>query len=54
MKTENIKVPCDIYSRVVGYFQPVRQWNPGKQEEYKNRLEYKVNEKELRDGKKRN
>jgi len=28
---------CEIYSRVVGYFRPVDQWNPGKQEEFKNR-----------------
>jgi anaerobic ribonucleoside-triphosphate reductase len=32
-----IKVPCDVYSRVVGYFQPVRMWNNGKAEEWKYR-----------------
>lgn len=32
---------CDVYSRVVGYFRPVRNWNEGKQEEFKQRLEYK-------------
>ncbi|MFA4915789.1 MAG: ribonucleoside triphosphate reductase, partial [Syntrophales bacterium] len=26
--------PCEIYSRVVGYLRPVKQWNKGKQEEY--------------------
>jgi hypothetical protein len=26
---------------VVGYFRPVRNWNEGKQEEFKQRLEYK-------------
>lgn len=26
---------CEIYSRVVGYLEPVSQWNDGKQEEYK-------------------
>ena len=31
----------EIYSRVVGYFRPVRNWNEGKQEEFKERLEYK-------------
>ncbi|MDP2268018.1 MAG: ribonucleoside triphosphate reductase, partial [Deltaproteobacteria bacterium] len=25
---------CEIYSRVVGYLRPVKQWNKGKQEEY--------------------
>lgn len=31
----------EIYSRVVGYFRPVRNWNEGKQEEFKQRLEYR-------------
>ena len=26
--------PCEIYSRVVGYLRPVKQWNMGKQEEF--------------------
>ena len=26
-----------VYSRVVGYLQPVANWNPGKQEEFKDR-----------------
>jgi ribonucleoside-triphosphate reductase len=26
--------PCEIYSRVVGYLRPVKQWNRGKQEEF--------------------
>jgi ribonucleoside-triphosphate reductase len=25
---------CEVYSRVVGYLRPVKQWNKGKQEEY--------------------
>jgi ribonucleoside-triphosphate reductase len=29
--------PCEIYSRVVGYLRPVKQWNKGKQEEYRAR-----------------
>jgi len=28
------KVPVECYSRVVGYFRPVNQWNAGKQDEY--------------------
>ncbi|MFT4311879.1 MAG: ribonucleoside triphosphate reductase [Candidatus Woesearchaeota archaeon] len=32
--------PCDIYSRVVGYFRPVQQWNKGKSAEYQKRKEY--------------
>ena len=28
---------CEVYSRVVGYLRPTKQWNPGKVEEFKNR-----------------
>lgn len=31
------KVPCEIYTRSVGYFRPVDQWNKGKQVEFLNR-----------------
>lgn len=31
---------AEVYSRVVGYIRPVKQWNKGKQEEFKNRLEF--------------
>jgi anaerobic ribonucleoside-triphosphate reductase len=33
----------ETYSRVVGYMRPVQQWNKGKQEEYKDRKEFKEN-----------
>ena len=36
-----IEQPCEVYSRIVGYLRPVQQWNKGKAEEYKNRVEYK-------------
>ena len=42
MSKENIKIPVECYSRVVGYFRPIKQWNKGKQEEFKDRVEYKV------------
>jgi len=32
----------EVYSRVVGYFRPVQQWNKGKQEEFKDRKEFVV------------
>jgi ribonucleoside-triphosphate reductase len=32
---------CEIYSRVVGYLRPVKQWNKGKQEEFGMRRVYK-------------
>lgn len=34
------KVPCEIYSRVVGYFRPVANWNVGKQAEFGDRVTY--------------
>jgi len=34
--------PCEVYSRVVGYLRPVQQWNLGKQQEFKERKEYKI------------
>jgi len=36
------KVRCEIYTRVVGFYRPVSQFNKGKQEEYKDRKEYKI------------
>ena len=30
----------EVYSRIVGYYRPLKQWNNGKQEEYKHREEY--------------
>jgi len=37
-----IKQPCEVYSRIVGYLRPVQQWNEGKQEEFKERKEFKM------------
>ncbi len=34
------KIPCEVYSRIVGYLRPVQNWHKGKQQEYKNRKEY--------------
>jgi hypothetical protein len=42
MKGEK-KVPVEVYSRVVGYFRPVNQWNKGKKEEFSERKEYSLN-----------
>lgn len=32
---------CEVYSRVVGYLRPVKQWNKGKQEEFDSRQVFK-------------
>jgi len=33
---------CEVYSRVVGYLRPVKQFNPGKREEFKDRVNFKI------------
>ena len=33
---------CEVYSRVVGYYRPVSQWNEGKQEEFRSRKTFRV------------
>ncbi len=40
-----IEQPCEVYSRVVGYIRPVQQWHPGKQEEFRERLVFKIKER---------
>jgi ribonucleoside-triphosphate reductase len=39
-KCPNCGKDCEVYSRVVGYFRPVSQWNKGKQEEFRLRKTY--------------
>jgi hypothetical protein len=34
------QIPTEIYSRVVGFFRPTFQYNPGKKAEFNNRHEY--------------
>lgn len=36
------RTECEIYSRVVGYLRPVKSWNKGKTEEFKDRKTYEV------------
>lgn len=33
---------CEVWSRVVGYYRPVKHWNKGKQAEYEDRKEYNI------------
>ena len=44
MKKTEKKIPVEVYSRIVGYFRPVNQWNKGKQEEFKERKEFNIYE----------
>lgn len=41
MKKEK-RIPVEVYSRVVGYFRPVNQWNKGKREEFSERKHFDV------------
>ena len=36
------KARVEVYSRVVGYFRPVQQWNEGKREEFKQRKSFRI------------
>jgi len=38
---------CKVYSRVVGYYTAVDEWNLGKQAEFKDRQSFSVDEKAL-------
>jgi len=35
------KVPCEVYSRIVGYLTPIQNWNKGKKQEFKDRKVFK-------------
>jgi len=45
LRGENFKCPrcgrpAEVYSRIVGYYRPIQNWHVGKQEEFRQRLEY--------------
>ena len=33
-------IPCEVFSRIVGYFRPIQNWNTGKQQEFRERIEF--------------
>ncbi len=37
---EHLRTKCEVFSRVVGYYRPVTNWNRGKVEEFKDRVEF--------------
>jgi len=37
-----IEQPCEVYSRVMGYYRPTKQFNQGKRQEFKERKTFKV------------
>jgi anaerobic ribonucleoside-triphosphate reductase len=36
------QIPCDIYSRITGYYRPIQTWNKGKVQEFKERKKFKI------------
>ena len=36
------RTKCEVYSRVVGYLRPIKDWNVGKKAEWKDRKVFKV------------
>lgn len=37
---EKVQVPCEVYSRIVGYLRPVDNWGEAKQHEFAERRVY--------------
>ncbi len=37
---KKIVIPTEVYSRVVGYYRPVQNWNVGKKQEFQERNHY--------------
>ena len=35
-------IPCEVFSRVTGYYRPVLYWNTGKKQEFKERKYLKI------------
>jgi len=41
-----VKIPCEVYSRVVGFLRPVSAYNEGKQQEFYDRVAFQLPAKE--------
>lgn len=39
-----VRVPCEVYSRIVGYLRPVQAWNHGKRQEFGDRKTFDVSQ----------
>jgi len=39
-ESRELVIPTEVYSRVVGYYRPVSNWNNGKRQEFKERNTY--------------
>lgn len=46
---EERRIPCEVYSRIVGYLRPVQNWHRGKQQEFKERRMFRILQEEEAD-----
>ena len=37
-----VKIPCEVYSRIVGYLRPTQNWNDGKRQEFAERKTFRI------------
>jgi ribonucleoside-triphosphate reductase len=37
-----VRILCEVYSRIVGYLRPVQNWHQGKQQEFVERKAFRV------------
>ena len=42
-ETKKCAAKTEIYSRIVGYYRPIQNWNRGKKHEFSQRKTYKLN-----------
>jgi ribonucleoside-triphosphate reductase (formate) len=42
MTSQKLQIPCEVYSRVVGYMRPVDSWHKSKQQEFHDRKVFKL------------
>lgn len=42
-----IAIKTEVYSRVVGYYRPISNWNKGKKEEFRQRKNLKIGGKDV-------
>jgi len=42
--TNESRTETEVYTRVMGYYRPTRQFNPGKQSEFRDRREFVIDE----------
>lgn len=46
---KKLRVPCEVYSRIVGYLRPVQHWHAGKQQEFKDRVTFDMTKAGVKD-----